>query len=142
MAEDKKTTDSALLTQIYREVGETKTAVKSVDSKIDNHIEYSLHEFAKINELDSEQNRILDKHIEGVNTLREMHVAHRNETKQQIEILKESLELQKDECNERLQTLEKPYDLLKLIGKVAVWMGGILGVIYVALKIAVMLGVL
>lgn len=131
-----------ILTDIYRDLGETKAIVDRVDERLSSHIKFSLEELNKINELDAEQNRILDKHIEGVNTLKKMYIAHRDETKQQIELLRESLSLQKDEHDKRINSLEKPYDLLKLIGKVSVWACGIVSLVYVSLQVAIILGVL
>lgn len=134
MADDKK--DSlAMLVEIYREVGETKTNVENVSRKLDSHIEYSSSELKRINELDNEQNRILDKHIEGVNTLKDMHVAHRMETHHQIALLQENLETQKKETAARIEALEKPYDLVKFAGKVVVWVAGVAGAIAALLKL-------
>lgn len=141
MAEDNKLDSMAMLTEIYREVGETKTTIGNVDTKLDKHIDYSLNEFGKINTLDAEQNRILDKHIEGVNTLKEMHIAHRAESEQKLSLLQESIRLQKDEHDQRINALEKPYDLLKLAGKVFVWCGGIAGALYAIAQLIIVLGV-
>lgn len=126
MGKDNGKIDSfSMLADIHREVGETSVAVKNVDKKIDSHIDYSLKEFKAINKLDAEQNRILDKHVEGVNTLKDMHVAHRAETKEQIGLLTESLKVQKKDSHERLEALERPYELVKYAGKVFVWVLGV-----------------
>lgn len=142
MAEEKKN----LLTEIYREVGETKTSVKGLDKKVDTHIDKTEQALKDINEQDAEQNIILsehkqslDLHIEGVNTLRDMHVAHRREAAEQMVILREALDIQRQECDARIEALEKPYDLVKLMGKVAVWLGGVAGAIYGIIRL---LGVL
>jgi phosphomevalonate kinase len=125
----------SMLTDIYREVGETKVTVENLSKKMEGHIDHATLEFRRINELDNEQNRILDKHIEGVNTLKDMHLAHRMETHQQIELLKQSVELQKKESDARIQALEKPYDLVKFAGKVIVWVAGVAGALAGLLKL-------
>lgn len=132
MAEDRNNT---LLTDIYREVGETKVTVKNVSRKLDDHISATSSELKRINDLDMEQNRILDKHIEGVNTLKDMHVAHRIETITQIDILKETLELQKKETEARLKYIEKPFELIKYAGKVVMWVGAVAGAIAGIIKL-------
>lgn len=129
MAEDGKKQDNfAMLADIHREVGETRTKVEGMETTLGDHIKHTRNELSKINELDAEQNRILDKHIEGVNTLKEMHVAHRNETKKQIESLEESIKLQREalgvqkaELVARLVEIEKPVLSAKAVGKAALW---------------------
>lgn len=121
--------NQSLLTDIYREVGETKVNVENMSRKMDSHITHASEEFKRINELDNEQNRILDKHIEGVNTLKDMHLAHRMETHEQIRLLQESISVQKVESNSRIEALEKPYDFIKFAGKVIVWVGTIAGAV-------------
>jgi hypothetical protein len=123
MSEDSK--NSSMLANIYREVGESKVTLQNVDNKLDSHIQETKEELRRINALDDEQNRILDKHIEGVNTLKDMHLAHRIETIEQIQLLKESLDVQKDEAAKRIEALEKPHELIKYIGKVIMWVGSI-----------------
>lgn len=124
--------EKSILTDIYREVGETKVTLDSVSKKLDNHVEYANSELKRINELDAQQNFLLDKHIEGVNTLKEMHLAHRMETFEQISLFKESLSLQKQsleakqsEIDERIKAIEKPFDLVKYAGKVVVWVSAV-----------------
>lgn len=107
----------------------------SLDKKLDLHIQKTEYELKKINELDRQQNASLDQHIEGVNTIKEMHVAHRTETKQQIDLMAERLDVQKQETAARLESLEKPYDLVRYAGKVLTWVGAISGSIYAILKL-------
>lgn len=126
MAEDR---NSQMLTDIYREVGETKVTVEAVSKKLDSHIDSTATELRRINDLDNEQNRILDKHIEGVNTLKDMHVAHRIEMIAQLDIMKQNLELQKAESEARIKAIEKPFELVKYAGKVLVWVGTAAGAI-------------
>lgn len=116
---------NSVLLDIYREVGETKVAIDSLDKKVETHIRFSLEEFNKINELDQEQNSILDKHIEGVNTLKAMYVEHRKESLKQIAILNETLELQKKEYEVRLKEVEEPLAFIKYLGKVLMWVASI-----------------
>lgn len=115
--------DSKLLTNIYREVGEARTQIKVINEKLDSHINLTLKELKSINELDNEQNRILDVHIAGVNTLKELYVAHRKETSEQIRLLRDSLECQKKELQARLTALEESEKLIKYLGKVIMWVG-------------------
>jgi len=132
---DENNDQNVLLTNIYREVGETKVSVGNLDKKVDKHIDYTQQELKAINELDVEQNRILDAHIEGVNTLKKMHLAHRTENQQRMHILRESLELQKKECDARIGALERPYDLIKLAGKMLIWLGGLATAIYAIVRL-------
>lgn len=143
MSNDKK---DPTLSDIYREVGETKVSVKAINEKVDKHVDMTQIALKEINELDAQQNVILnehklslDKHIEGVNTLREMHVSHRAETAEQINLLKQSVDLQRQECVGRLEALEKPYDLVKFAGKVIIWVGSIAGAIYGIIKLLAVL---
>lgn len=138
--EDKR---EATLSDIYREVGETKVSVNSLNDKVEKHIDTTQGALKEINDLDAQQNLILnehklslDKHIEGVNTLRDMHVAHRKETAEQITLLKEGIQLQREECTGRLEALEKPYDFLKFLGKVGAWVSTIAGAIYMLMKLS------
>lgn len=113
--------DSSMLVQIHREVGETKISVENLSNNLDRHISYTREELHKINQLDQEQNRSLDKHIEGVNTLKELYLNHKKESEQRINLLTESIDLQKQELTLRIQTLERPYDILKYVGKTIIW---------------------
>jgi len=117
--------NNTLLTNIYREVGETKVSVKALDGKVDSHIKISREEFKAINQLDAEQNSILAAHIEGVRTLREMYSAHRSESLENIAMLRQSLELQRNEAHARIDNLERPYELVKYAGKALVWIMGV-----------------
>ena len=121
--------NSSMLADIYREVGETKVTVEAVSKKLDSHVDATAVELRRINDLDNEQNRILDKHIEGVNTLKDMHVAHRIEMIAQLDIMKQTLELQKAESEARIEAIEKPFEFVKYAGKVLVWVGTAAGAI-------------
>lgn len=121
--------DRQMLADIYREVGETKITVEAVSKKLDSHVDSTAQELKRINDLDNEQNRILDKHIEGVNTLKDMHVAHRVEMIAQIDLMKQNLELQKRETEARIQAIEKPFEFFKYAGKVLIWVGSAAGAI-------------
>ena len=133
--------EKKLLVDIYREVGVTQEKVGGLDKKLDDHIRYTQEEFRAINELDNKQNLILaehkqslDVHIEGVNTLKEMYVAHRREAKEELKMLRESLDIKYIEASARISVLEKPYDLLKYIGKVAAWLIPVVGLVSGVLK--------
>jgi hypothetical protein len=132
MGEDEK----KLLIDIHREVGVTQEQVKNVADKVDTHINKSSEEFQKINELDAEQNIILqqhkqslDIHIEGVNTLKDLYIAHRKESKEELDLLREDLNLKHTETSARIEALEQPYDFIKYIGKVFAWIVPIVSVL-------------
>lgn len=138
MGDDEK----KLLTDIHREVGVTQEQIKNVHEKLDTHITTTQNELKSINELDSEQNIILtehkkslDAHIEGVRTLKELYVAHREETKEELNLMREDLNIKHQESNARIKALEQPYDFIKYFGKVAAWVTSVLTVVMVALKI-------
>jgi superfamily II helicase len=142
MSHNKKDLDEEFKTLLIDELRtlssiqkETSECFVQLDKKLDLHIQKTQHELEKINTLDLHQNDLLDQHIRGVNTIKDMHVSHREETKQQIEIMSQKLDLQRQETVARLETLEKPYDLVKYAGKVLTWVGAIAGSLYAILKL-------
>lgn len=65
-----------LLIRLASKADETKDSIACLDKKLDLHIQKTEYELKRINELDDVQNRLLDQHIEGVNTLKKMYEAH------------------------------------------------------------------
>lgn len=109
--------DSKMLVEIYREVGETKVSVDNLIERLGQHIDYTQVELQKINKLDQEQNSSLDRHIEGVNTLKELYLNHKKETDERMNLIA----LQRQDLEARVIKVEKPYDIAKSIGRIIMW---------------------
>lgn len=86
---------------------ENMKAFSDLDKKVDLHIQKTEHELRSINELDKVQNKLLDQHIEGVNTLKKIYDAHESSN------------------NARFSELEKPRQFLTTATKMVLWLGGI-----------------
>lgn len=86
---------------------ETSRSFAALDKKVDLHIQKTEYELAKINTQDEIQNQLLDLHIAGVNTLREIHQEHVKEN------------------NSRFSKLEEPRKFIKTATRVVLWAGGI-----------------
>lgn len=78
-----------------------------LDKKVDLHIQKTEYELKEIHKQDSIQNDLLDKHIEGVNTLKLMFEKHE----------------EKDAT--RFANLEEPRRILKGTMKAVIWIGGL-----------------
>jgi len=86
---------------------ETSKSFSELDKKVDLHIQKTEYELKAINEQDEIQNRLLDQHIEGVNTLKMIHEEHVKEN------------------NLRFSQLEKPREFIKTATRAVLWLGGI-----------------
>ena len=106
-----------VLAKISSQVDHTQKCLDMLDQKVDLSVKKLEAEIVAINRLDEQQNRILEEHIAGVNTLKEMH------------------ELQKKEVAARLAELEKPGEWLKMTRKGILWLGGIAAAITTILKL-------
>jgi len=127
--------DKKILLQLTRDMAASQQQLQMLTEQIKQHVEVTTEELKTINRLDSEQNSILaaqqkslDIHIEGVNTLKKLYISHREENKQEMKLMRQ-------EVNARLEALELPYDYIKFSGKVFTWCAGALGVIAGVLKI-------
>ena len=100
-----------LLSRMMEEQRDARTenmkAFSDLDKKVDLHIQRTEYELKSINEQDAIQNKLLDQHIEGVNTLKKIYDAH---------------ELSN---NERFAKIEEPRKFLKNVTKVLLWLGGL-----------------
>jgi len=81
--------------------------IVSLDKKVDLHIQRTEYELKRINELDEHQNRLLDQHIEGVNTLKKWCDQHEQANR------------------ERFEMLEEPAKWIKTTVKIAMALGGL-----------------
>lgn len=86
---------------------ETSKAISNLDKKVDLHIQKTEYELKGIREMDDIQNKLLDQHIEGVNTLKLIHDEHVKEN------------------NIRFSKLEEPRKFLKTMTRIVLWLGGI-----------------
>lgn len=92
-------------------------SLATFDKKLDLHIQKTEYELRRINEMDEIQNKLLDQHIEGVNTLKKMHEAH------------EKIDL------ERFDRLESPRKWFKDSAKVLIAIGTFAGAVAGFLKL-------
>lgn len=77
MSEDDRYKEHTLLLhKISDQVSEQSKVIAKLDKKVDLNIQQVQYELEKIHRLDEQQNELIDKHIEGVNTLKDMQVAH------------------------------------------------------------------
>jgi hypothetical protein len=88
-----------------------KTVVE-LDKKLDLHIQQTSYELKRINDQDEIQNHLLDKHIEGVNTLKAMHIAHVEENEKQFK-----------KVDDEIEGLRKPADWIRTTTKIVLWLG-------------------
>lgn len=105
-----------LLNSIASDGRETRSAVQALDKKVDLHIQKTELELKNINKLDEQQNDLLDKHIEGVNTLKKWCDTH-------------------EKANEkRFSKLEAPRKWLKMTKDGLLWISAVAGAILVIAK--------
>jgi len=88
---------------------ETQQSIFSIDKKLDLHIQKTEYELRGINDQDAIQNKLLDQHIEGVNTLKEIFQQH-----------------EKNDV-ERFQKLEEPRKFSKWAVGVLLTLGSVVG---------------
>lgn len=86
---------------------ENMKAFSDLDKKVDLHIQRTEYELKNIHEQDAIQNKLLDQHIEGVNTLKRIYDAHDASN------------------NTRFEKLEKPREWIKTTTRIIIWLGGI-----------------
>lgn len=86
---------------------ENMKAFSDLDKKVDLHIQKTEYELKNIHEQDAVQNKLLDQHIEGVNTLKKMFERHDKEDR------------------ERFAKLEEPRKFIKTVTRIVLWTGGI-----------------
>lgn len=108
-----------LLRKLLDQSEDVSKIIDRMDRKMDLHIQRTEYEFEKIKELDETQNRILDEHVAGVNTLKAM------------------LEVYKSEANQRLDSLEQPR---KTLATLKTWIISAAAVVAAIMTILQLLG--
>jgi hypothetical protein len=103
-----------LLRGLVEDQRSTNKAVVELDKKLELHVQQTSYELKRINDQDEIQNHLLDKHIEGVNTLKAMHLAHVEENKKQF-----------DKVDDEIEGLRKPAEWIRTTTKIILWLGGI-----------------
>ena len=68
---------------------ETANSFAHLDKKVDLHIQKTEYELARINTQDEIQNKLLDQHIEGVQTLKRMFENHEQQDFERFQKLEE-----------------------------------------------------
>lgn len=76
-----------LLNKLLDKAEDSTIKLANLDKKIDLHIQKTEYELQRINEMDEVQNRLLDEHISGVNTLKDIHVLYAKATDARLEVL-------------------------------------------------------
>lgn len=76
MAKSNKDELLAFLQRIEGKSNDVHLALAHMDKKLDLHIQKTEFELKQINKMDEVQNKLLDQHIEGVNTLKLIHDEH------------------------------------------------------------------
>lgn len=105
-----------LLTKISEQANSTQTAIADLDKKVDLHIQKTQFELTAINKLDEVQNDLLDKHIAGVDTLKQM------------------FEAQKAVYNAKFERIEAPRKMFKLAKDSLLWIAAIAGAVLGVIK--------
>lgn len=105
---------------------ETFAKINALDKKVDLHIQEMKYELQMIHEQDARQNTLIDEHIEGVNSTRELIKQH---AKSDEKMFKEVADrLMQVEAPSRLKTW---YEVtLQILGGV----GTVLGLVWLILK--------
>jgi len=109
--------DREILNKLLDHAEETKDSISNLDKKLDLHIQKSEYELKQIHETDKRQNVILEEHVQGVTTLKEMH------------------RLQKKEFSVRFEKLEAPRKWVKTTAKYLIGLGSIVGTAYAIVKL-------
>lgn len=124
--EDKhqNSTHIELLRKVSDQVDFSQKCLDNLNTKLELSHQTLRSEIEKINLLDEQQNKILDEHIAGVNTLKDLLATQREEVK----LLNTALEL-------RINSLEQPVIWLSTTKKVLITTGAIAGSITVILKL-------
>lgn len=115
---------------------EMKACYKSIinlDKRLSLREQAISHEFEKINKLDQEQNRLLDEHIAGVNTLKKMLVLQKKELKAIISILENQTSERFEKIDDRIDDVEAPQKaakiFVKFVGGIGILVSSIFGVL-------------
>lgn len=98
MSEDNKKLLELILEgqkQLADKHDETQRSVSNLDKNLSLHIQKTELELKKINELDEIQNKLLDQHIEGVNTLKRWADGHEAANRLEFEKLRTKQEAPK-----------------------------------------------
>lgn len=98
-----------LLKKLLASQLELQETVAELDKKMELHAQKADYEFSQLKRLDEEQNALIDEHIAGVTTLRQMH------------------KLLKDDIHARLERLETPRKALNYATSLILWLGSIAG---------------
>lgn len=104
------------LATVLRKQDQTMDLMQSMDKKVDLHIQKTELEFQRINALDEQQNELLDKHIEGVNTLKKWCDTHERAN------------------DRRFEVLERPRKWLKMTKEILMWLSAVAGAILMLAK--------
>jgi len=67
------------LQDIVDKQADSQKSFSHLDRKVDLHIQKTEYELKRINELDNQQNKLIDQHIEGVKSIKDLVESHRIE---------------------------------------------------------------
>jgi len=124
--DDKKTnqTHIDILTKVSDQVEFTQKCLDNLNNKLELSTQKLQSEIEKINHLDEQQNKILDEHIAGVNTLKDI-----------LAVQKEEVRLLEKSINLKITALEKPAVWLSTTSKVLLAFGAAAGAVTLILKL-------
>lgn len=113
--------DDEILTLLAKIMAEQQDArsenfksISDLDKKLDLHIQKTEFELQKITNQDEIQNQLLDQHIAGVNTLKQIHLAH-----------VEHNNLQFEKVDREIEALKEPAKWIRNTTKLVLWLGGL-----------------
>lgn len=104
------------LATVLKKQDQAMDLMQTIDKKVDLHIQKTELKFEQIHNLDEQQNLLLDKHIEGVNTLKKWCDSHERAN------------------DRRFEVLERPRKWLKMTKEILMWMSAVAGALLVIAK--------
>lgn len=102
-----------ILEKISSQVDQTQQCLDKLNNKVDLSTQSLQSQIERINDLDIQQNRMLDEHIAGVNTLKEMY-----------QLQQQDIEKRDKVASERITELERPREWFKTTRKGLLWLAG------------------
>lgn len=103
---------------------ETATSFSSLDKRLELHIQKTEYELSRINDQDEVQNKLLDQHIEGVNTLKAMHMTHIEENNKQF-----------GQVDQEIEKLKEPKKVVTAVIKTVLLSGAVVTALFGILKL-------
>jgi len=87
MSEDRRDDYTAILERIADQVTDQGKLLTKLDKKVDLNIQKMEYELSNIHQTDMVQNKLIEEHIAGVNTLQGIYEEHKKENNARFETL-------------------------------------------------------